>query len=216
MLLRHKKQFSFLSGFFFVLLSRLWFLLTLFRNGTVCLERNVPWTNKTRESSLWSSWEELSLFKREFKQKCLGREGSQPLPSNSCPRRWLRCFQWWPPCISHGLISFQDPFMWQTPCWMPGDCTVPHYLFCQSCCLCQMVARHSDRLSQLAESCSWCLGLHLCALCITTAETLARPAWPGVGNHLSHRARRKQLGLLERCDFPQFLLLGCEGGYLHV
>lgn len=49
--------------------------------------------------------------------------------------------------------------MWQTPWRMPGGCTVPHLLFCQSCCVCQMVARHPDRLSQLAESCSWCLGL---------------------------------------------------------
>lgn len=54
-LLMHKKQFSFLSGFLFVLLSHLWLLLTLFKNGTVCLERNVPWTNKTKESSLWIS-----------------------------------------------------------------------------------------------------------------------------------------------------------------
>lgn len=49
--------------------------------------------------------------------------------------------------------------MWQSPQRTPRGCTLPHCWFCQNCCDCQMVARHSDRLSQLAESCSWCLGL---------------------------------------------------------
>jgi len=50
----------------------------------------------------------------------------------------------------------------------------------------------------------------MCSLHVTTAETLARSTWPGVGIGLGRWAGEKQLRFLESCGSPQLLLLGCE------